>query len=91
MCVTPILLSSGYSDHDKIYSDFPEVFAIPDDETSRGEHFYAEAERLWNAEEGRASLANIQAVALMSRLYGFCKETPFFFFYTTKSGQTLTS
>ena len=80
MCVTPILLSSGYSDHDKIYSDFPEAFAIPDDETSRGEHFYAEAERLWNAEEGRASLANIQAVALMSRLYGFCKETPFLLF-----------
>ncbi|EHA22972.1 hypothetical protein ASPNIDRAFT_37001 [Aspergillus niger ATCC 1015] len=47
------------------------VFAIPDDETSRGEHFYAEAERLWNAEEGRASLANIQAVALMSRFLKF--------------------
>ncbi|GAT26775.1 C6 transcription factor [Aspergillus luchuensis] len=71
-CGKCALLPSSFqfaiSDHDKIYSDFPEVFAVPDDETSRGQHFYAEAERLWNAEEGRVSLANIQAVALMSRL-----------------------
>ncbi|PWY73678.1 C6 transcription factor [Aspergillus heteromorphus CBS 117.55] len=54
-----------------IYSDFPEVFAIPDDETSRGQHFYNEAERLWKAEEGQVSLVNIQAVALMSRFLKF--------------------
>ncbi|CAK37666.1 hypothetical protein AnigIFM63604_001264 [Aspergillus niger] len=69
-CCTSLLVNSILAVA-SIYSDFPEVFAIPDDETSRGEHFYAEAERLWNAEEGRASLANIQAVALMSRFLKF--------------------
>ncbi|GKZ49827.1 hypothetical protein AbraIFM66951_002535, partial [Aspergillus brasiliensis] len=42
-----------------------------DDGTSRGQHFFAEAERLWNKEEGHVSLANIQAVALMSRFLKF--------------------
>ncbi|GKZ16925.1 hypothetical protein AbraCBS73388_005911 [Aspergillus brasiliensis] len=69
-CCTSLLVNSILAVA-SIYSDFPEVFAIPDDETSRGQHFYAEAERLWNAEEGRASLANIQAVALMSRFLKF--------------------
>lgn len=31
-----------------------------------------EAERLWRAEEGQASLANIQAVVLMSYVYVAC-------------------
>ena len=33
-----------------------------------------EAERLWRAEEGQASLANIQAVVLMSYVYVACME-----------------
>jgi hypothetical protein len=32
---------------------------------TRGQHFYMEAERLWKAEEGKATLTNIQGVALM--------------------------
>lgn len=51
------------------YSDFPEVFAIPGDVSSKGAHFFNEAELLWKAEEGRPSLANIQALALMSHVY----------------------
>ena len=70
MCVALIISSiSSLSNNDKIYSDYPEVFARSDDVTSRGQHFFAEAERLWKTEEGHVSLANIQAVALMSRLY----------------------
>ncbi|PYH99633.1 C6 transcription factor [Aspergillus ellipticus CBS 707.79] len=69
-CCTPLLVNSILAVA-SIYSDFPEVFAIPDDETSRGQHFYKEAERLWRAEEGQVSLANIQAVAIMSRFLKF--------------------
>ncbi|KAE8135003.1 hypothetical protein BDV38DRAFT_273207 [Aspergillus pseudotamarii] len=50
------------------YSDFPEVFAIPGDVASKGAHFFNEAELLWKAEEGRTSLTNIQALALMSHV-----------------------
>ncbi|KAB8233349.1 putative C6 transcription factor [Aspergillus alliaceus] len=50
------------------YSDFPEAFAIPGDVASKGANFFYEAERLWKAEEGRPSLANIQALALLSHV-----------------------
>ncbi|KAK1148658.1 hypothetical protein N8T08_008543 [Aspergillus melleus] len=53
------------------YSDFPEIFSSPGDLTSKGKQFYAEAERLWMAEDGHASLTNIQAVALMSCVLSF--------------------
>lgn len=32
---------------------------------TRGQHFYMEAERLWKAEEGKATLPNIQGAVLM--------------------------
>ncbi|RDW90725.1 putative C6 transcription factor [Aspergillus mulundensis] len=48
------------------YSPYPEVYAVPGDVASRGQHFFEEAEIRWKAEEGRPSLANIQALALMS-------------------------
>ncbi|KAL2834350.1 fungal-specific transcription factor domain-containing protein [Aspergillus cavernicola] len=48
------------------YSDYPEVYAVPSDLASRGQDFSKEAEEGWKAEEGRPSLANIQALALMS-------------------------
>ncbi|EAW13913.1 fungal specific transcription factor domain-containing protein [Aspergillus clavatus NRRL 1] len=62
---TPLLANSMLA-MASAYSDFPDVFAVPREIASRGQHFYREADRLWRAEEGRASLANIQAVALMS-------------------------
>ena len=36
---------------------------------TRGLHFYLEAERLWKAEEGKATIANIQGVTLMCYVY----------------------
>ncbi|KAL3474848.1 hypothetical protein BJX99DRAFT_247911 [Aspergillus californicus] len=48
------------------YSDYPEVYAIPGDVASRGQDFFKQAEERWKAEEGRPSLANIQALAIMS-------------------------
>lgn len=41
---------------------------------TRGQHFYLEAERLWKAEEGKATLLNVQGVIHMSYVYvGPCK------------------
>ncbi|KAL4912317.1 fungal-specific transcription factor domain-containing protein [Aspergillus aurantiobrunneus] len=48
------------------YSPYPEVYAVPGDVVSRGQHFFEEAEIRWKAEEGQPSLTNIQALALMS-------------------------
>ncbi|KAL4818876.1 fungal-specific transcription factor domain-containing protein [Aspergillus spinulosporus] len=48
------------------YSPYPEVYAVPGDVASRGQYFFEEAEIRWKAEEGRPSLANIQALAIMS-------------------------
>ncbi|OQV10558.1 Fungal Zn2-Cys6 binuclear cluster domain-containing protein [Cladophialophora immunda] len=36
------------------YSDLPGAFSDPDDPDTWGEHFYDEARRLWDREEGRA-------------------------------------
>jgi hypothetical protein len=49
-----------------MYSDYPEVFATPGDTNSRGRRFFEEAERLWKAEEGAATVTNIQGLAMMS-------------------------
>ncbi|KAL4871886.1 hypothetical protein BDV12DRAFT_13054 [Aspergillus spectabilis] len=43
-----------------------EVCTVPGDVASRSQQFFAEAETLWKVEEGQPSLANIQALALMS-------------------------
>ncbi|KAL2856617.1 fungal-specific transcription factor domain-containing protein [Aspergillus pseudoustus] len=48
------------------YSHYPEVYGAPGDVYSRGQHFFREAEKQWKAQEGQPSLANIQALALMS-------------------------
>lgn len=44
--------------------------------STRGQHFFFEAERLWKAEEGKATLVNIQGVTLMCYAYvALCKGT----------------
>ncbi|PYH77865.1 C6 transcription factor [Aspergillus uvarum CBS 121591] len=53
------------------YSDYPKIYAIRGIDSSRGQDFFEEAERLWKAERGRPTLANIQAVTLMSRFLQF--------------------
>ncbi|OAL20084.1 hypothetical protein AYO22_09234 [Fonsecaea multimorphosa] len=47
------------------YSDLPGAFADPDDPDTWGEHFYDEAKRLWDREEGRASMTNLQGLYLL--------------------------
>ncbi|KAJ5666219.1 Transcription factor [Penicillium maclennaniae] len=49
----------------QIYSDSPDAFFNLDDTFSRGQHFFQEAERLWNAQRGRQTLSNIQALLMM--------------------------
>ncbi|EXJ71717.1 uncharacterized protein A1O5_05525 [Cladophialophora psammophila CBS 110553] len=47
------------------YSDLPGAFADPDDPDTWGEHFYDEARRLWDREEGRTSMTNLQGLYLL--------------------------
>ncbi|RMJ27952.1 Transcription factor [Aspergillus sp. HF37] len=42
--------------------DYPEVFTVPGDMTSRGAHFYEEAKRLLETEAGRASIPFLQGI-----------------------------
>lgn len=46
----------------KFYSDYPEVFALPDDPKSRGTHFFDEATELLMKEEGKVTLTTLQAM-----------------------------
>ncbi|KAJ5761452.1 hypothetical protein N7533_003491 [Penicillium manginii] len=43
------------------YSWYPEGFANPDEQSSRGEHFFKEATRLLAEEQGRLTLTTLQA------------------------------
>ncbi|KAJ9609741.1 hypothetical protein H2200_006069 [Cladophialophora chaetospira] len=47
------------------YSDLPGAFSEPEDSDTWGEHFYDEARRLWEREEGRVSLTNLQGLYLL--------------------------
>lgn len=47
------------------YSDRPVVFSDNGNPFSRGQTFFAEAERLLRAEEGEPRLATVQALLLM--------------------------
>ncbi|KAH8692094.1 hypothetical protein BGW36DRAFT_41532 [Talaromyces proteolyticus] len=42
------------------YSDYPEVFKDPNDPNSKGMHFYKEAKRLLDKEEGRVNITSLQ-------------------------------
>ncbi|PLB48051.1 C6 transcription factor [Aspergillus steynii IBT 23096] len=67
---SPLLVNSVLA-MGSAYSDFPELFSCPGDLSSKGKHFFTEAERLWEAEDGHASLSNIQAIAIMSCVLSF--------------------
>ncbi|KAH0844597.1 C6 transcription factor [Fonsecaea pedrosoi] len=47
------------------YSDLPGAFSDPDDLDTWGEHFYDEARRLWDREEVRSSMTNLQGLYLL--------------------------
>lgn len=47
------------------YSDYPEACAKAEDPTTRGSHFYDEAKRLLDKEEGRISLPTVQGLGVL--------------------------
>ncbi|KAI9927032.1 hypothetical protein MW887_003413 [Aspergillus wentii] len=47
------------------YSDYDEIFATPGDQASRGMHFYEEAKRLLDKEEGKVTLTTFQGLGAM--------------------------
>ncbi|GAB1198566.1 hypothetical protein APSETT444_007892 [Aspergillus pseudonomiae] len=47
------------------YSDYPEAYAVPGDVSSKGAHFYNEAKRLLDKEEGRISLPTVQGIGVL--------------------------
>ena len=48
-----------------MYTDVPEVFATLDDSSTRAVHFVEEAKRLWELEEGSATLTNLQGLIML--------------------------
>lgn len=48
-----------------MFSDDEGAFMRPGEPLSRGEQFHLEALRLWQVEEGRTSLVNLQAVIIL--------------------------
>lgn len=51
--------------HAQLNSEQEGVFYHVDDYMTRGQHFHDEAFRLWQLEEGRASLSNLQALCVL--------------------------
>jgi hypothetical protein len=49
----------------KFFSDDPEACAIRDDIRTKGNHFYTEAKKLLDDEEGRMSIPTIQGLGIM--------------------------
>lgn len=54
-----------------MYTDHPCAFSVPSDSSSRGVHFREEAMRLFALEEGRTSLATVQAMPSLCFGYVF--------------------
>lgn len=46
----------------QMYTDNPAAFAEAGDNASRGTHFFEEAVRFWQLEEGQAKLTNLQGL-----------------------------
>ncbi|RAL11636.1 putative C6 transcription factor [Aspergillus homomorphus CBS 101889] len=57
---TPLLVNSILAVA-ATYSDYPELRAVRGMDRTRGQDFFEEAERLWKAEEGRSTLADISS------------------------------
>lgn len=56
----------------QLFSEHDVAYSVPGHALSRGEHFLQEALKLWTMEEGRESLANLQALALLASVYVCC-------------------
>ncbi|OJJ70415.1 hypothetical protein ASPBRDRAFT_619916 [Aspergillus brasiliensis CBS 101740] len=48
------------------YSDFAEAYEIPSDPSTRGLHFYNEAKRCFEQEDGHLTIATVQGLAILS-------------------------
>ncbi|PWY83610.1 hypothetical protein BO70DRAFT_386976 [Aspergillus heteromorphus CBS 117.55] len=57
--VNAILSEASY------YSDYAEVFTVPNDTLTRGDHFYDEARHLLEREDGAANLPTIQGLLIL--------------------------
>lgn len=64
------------------FSDVPESRADPNDRTTSGDHFFAEAKRLLSIEEDVGSLSSIQALGLMAIREGGCGRDTESFYYS---------
>ncbi|KAK1059478.1 hypothetical protein LTR74_012614 [Friedmanniomyces endolithicus] len=53
----------------KLHVDYQDAFVQSGDLPTRGEHFHDEALHLWLLEEGRASVTNLQALAVLAIEY----------------------
>lgn len=56
----------------QLFSEHDSAYSVPGYGLSRGEHFLQEALRLWTIEEGRESLANLQALTLLASVCVCC-------------------
>ncbi|KAI9923927.1 hypothetical protein MW887_008233 [Aspergillus wentii] len=61
---SPLLVNAILADA-CAYSDFPEAYATPGDPASKGAHFYSEAKRYLDEEEGKITLPTVQGLGVM--------------------------
>ncbi|GKZ83102.1 hypothetical protein AnigIFM56816_008184 [Aspergillus niger] len=50
----------------RAYSDFAEACEVPNDPSTRGLHFYKEAKRCFEQEDGHSTIATVQGLAVLS-------------------------
>ncbi|GKZ91312.1 hypothetical protein AnigIFM59636_003562 [Aspergillus niger] len=50
----------------RAYSDFAEAYEVPNDPSTRGLHFYKEAKRCFEQEDGHSTIATVQGLAVLS-------------------------
>lgn len=68
-CVSDAIRSDAPTYSQQVFSDYPEAYAIPGQANSRGDHFFKEAKRLWEAEQGVNSLTNVQGLCMLYLRY----------------------
>ena len=59
----------GFTNTGQPYSLYPEACAVSADRSTRGDHFFAEAKRLLDLEDGRVRLTNAQGLLLLAMRY----------------------
>ncbi|PYI01575.1 C6 transcription factor [Aspergillus sclerotiicarbonarius CBS 121057] len=52
------------------YSDYAEAYEVPSDPSTRGTHFYHEAKRCFEQEDGLSTIATVQGLAVLSTCAG---------------------